>query len=66
MQCACATLSSAACPALEYLSTLSHKRHNFREKKVIEHKMCVMISSTTLLDRYLILRKIHSNSLLLL
>jgi len=32
----------------QYFSTLSHKRHNFRkEKKNPEHKMCVLIFSTT-------------------
>jgi hypothetical protein len=35
-----------ACPALHYFSTLSHKRGDFREK-VTEHKMCVLIFSTT-------------------
>ena len=29
-------LSSVTCLALQYLSTLSHKRHDFRGKKVIE------------------------------
>ena len=33
-------LSSVACPAVQYYYTLSHKRQDFREKKVIKHKMC--------------------------
>jgi hypothetical protein len=39
-------LSSVACLALPWFSNVSHKRYDFRKKKVIEHKMCVLILST--------------------
>ena len=39
-------LSSVAWTALPYSSILSNKHQNFR-KKCIEHKMCVLIFSTT-------------------
>ena len=56
MQCACAILSSLACPALQYFSTLSHKRHDFR-KRIADNKMCVFIFFTQLSDTLLILRR---------
>ena len=40
-------MSSVACLSLPYFPTWFHKRHDFREKKVIEHGMCVLIFSTT-------------------
>ena len=46
MQYAYAILSSVTVTALQYFSTLSHKRRDFR-KQVTEHKMCVLVFSTT-------------------
>jgi len=40
-------LSSVASLGLQQFSTLSHKRHDFRKKKVIEQNMHVLIFSTT-------------------
>jgi len=39
-------LSSVACLPLLYFATLPPKRYDFREKKVIEHKTCLLILST--------------------
>ena len=39
-------LSFMACLALPYFSTLFHKVQYFWEKKIIVHKMCVLIFST--------------------
>jgi len=46
MKCACAILSSVASPAL---NTFPHYliKGTIYEKKVVEHKMCVWIFSTT-------------------
>ena len=40
MQCAYAILSSVARPALLCFSTLSHKQHDFRKKKVLKKNIC--------------------------
>ena len=58
MQCECTILSSVACSDLQYFSTLSHKRHEFRKKKnVTGHKICVLISVQLLSQTPLILRR---------
>ena len=40
------------CVAVPFFSTLSHKWHDFREKKYIEHKMFVLIRSQSLAGYY--------------
>jgi hypothetical protein len=45
MECSCAVLSSVACPAKHYL--ISGMIFEKIKKKVIEHKMGVLIFSTT-------------------
>jgi len=39
--------TSVACLAFPYFSTFAHKRHDFRRKKFIGHKMYVLAFSTT-------------------
>jgi hypothetical protein len=53
-------LSSVVCLALPYFSTLSHKQHDIL-KKVTEHKMCVLVLSTTLSETFFILRRIQQD-----
>ena len=53
-------LSSVACPAVQYFSILSHKRHDLK-KNVIERTMCVSSLSRTLSETFLILRKIEQD-----
>jgi hypothetical protein len=54
-QCACAILSGGHA-TLQYFSTFAHKRHDFRKKKNIGNKMCVLIFCRTLSATFLILR----------
>jgi hypothetical protein len=56
MQCVWVKLLFVASPTVPYLSTLSHKPYGLR-KKVIEYKICVLISLTSLSETFLILRK---------
>jgi len=51
-------LPSVASPALQYFSTLSHRRHDFR-KQVIENKTYISIISTCLSETFLILGRIE-------
>ena len=46
MRMRCIILLSVASLALQYFSALSHKLHDFQQN-AIEHKMCVLIFSTT-------------------
>jgi len=56
MQCACAILSFAACQAVLYFSALSHKRHDFREKKLLGLKR-VFLPLQLLSETFLVLRR---------
>jgi hypothetical protein len=47
-------LSSVVCPALQTFSSLAHKRHDL--KKIL-NKMCVLNFSTSLSQKFLILRR---------
>jgi len=50
-------LSSVACLAAPHFSTLSHERHDFRGKKIIEHKTYVFFCTT--FKKILIQRRIQ-------
>jgi hypothetical protein len=58
MQITGTLLSSTACVALRYFSTLSHKWHDFR-RKTIGNKTCVFIFPKLLSETFLISRRIQ-------
>ena len=51
MLCTYTILSSVACSALKYFSTLSHKLHDFLNK-ITEQNTCVVILYTTCLKHF--------------
>jgi len=57
MQCTCVILSSVGCSALQYFSTLFHKRYNFRgKKKLLSIKGVFSFSLPLWYETFLILR----------
>jgi hypothetical protein len=62
MQWACVIFSSVACPNLQYFSTFSHTRRDFRKKKLFNGK-CFLIFLQFLSETFLILRRIERNTI---
>ena len=66
MQCACAILSYVACSALQYFTTLFHRRCDFGvgggRWDVFENEVCVLILSIHFSEIFLILRRIDGDN----
>jgi len=54
MQCACAVLSYVSCLAVQYFTTLFHKRHGFRGGKILLNIKCMLWFSLQILPEMLL------------
>ena len=59
MQCACAILSSVACPALQYFYKFSHKGNDFRKKSYLTKIYVLRFLLDILSEIFLTLRRIE-------
>jgi hypothetical protein len=57
MQCACPIFLYVVRPALQYFCTLSHKRHDFRGKKLLNLKCVFWVTLKVLSQTFFILRR---------
>jgi hypothetical protein len=65
MQRACAILSSVTCTALQYFSTLSNKRHDFRKKKKkVPNPKCVCWFYLRLLSQKFYILRINERDMI--
>ena len=64
VQSACAVFLSVTCPAVPVFSTLSHKRHSFRGKKLLNLNGRVLMFSTILSETYLVPRNIQRGTII--
>ena len=54
-------VSSVACPALKYFFILSHKRHDFRKKKLFTQNVCFDFLCNLFSEAFHILRRTERN-----